>query len=226
MTLTAPTQFSRILATSHNRNETQSHSKVPFSSQIGSFHKRGIPIQAVVDNREALIPLTSSDVVVAFARVDAADAKDLEQYRWRLFDRSAQGYHSYAVRVTGPRGTKTVPMHRHLLGLEPGSEWHVDHINGDGLDNRRANLRKLTRAQNMQNYRRVQERNATGYRGVGTSGSRFTAHARLNKRTYHFGTFDTALEAAEVACKWRSEHMPFATSCGLPACREGTYIHA
>lgn len=223
--------FSALSATCHNTgigHTSETSIERAGTSVLGTFHKAAVPIPAVVDNGETLIPLTNKGVVVAFAKVDAADAPALERFRWRLYDRAAQNLPSYAFRVYGTRPSITVSMHRQILGLETGNPWHVDHINGDGLDNRRVNLRRVTRGENMQNYRRVQSRNGTGYRGVRVQRGRFTAQAVLRKQLHRLGTFDTVEEAARAVCEWRAEHMPFSNNCGLPECREGEgeLVHA
>lgn len=103
---------------------------------------------------------TSPRIVV----VDAADFDAVRRYRW-----SASGRH-----VQAHIGGRTVSMHRFLMDPPPGHV--VDHINANGFDNRRANLRICTRAQNAQNrsaggcmgfppdsYKGVQYASASGY---------------------------------------------------------------
>lgn len=205
-----------MTAQGHNKWKTEVATPAPAPSLTRL--KRGVPIPAILDGDRALIPLTSRGYVVEHAIVDAADVADLEQYRWQFFDRRGQGHPSYAYRYVG---RVTVPMHRQVMGLAPGNPWHIDHVNGDGIDNRRTNLRLTTRSLNMQNQH-AQRRNATGYRGVRAQPSgRFTAQVGLRGKLHHGGTYDTAVEAAAVACQWRAEHMPFATHCGLTDCREG-----
>jgi len=58
---------------------------------------------------------------------------------------------------------KSVLLHRILIGANPGEE--VDHINGDGMDNRLENLRIVNRAQNQQN-RKHRHDSKTGCRGI------------------------------------------------------------
>ena len=60
---------------------------------------------------------------------------------------------------------KQTSLHRMVMGLTRGDGKHVDHINGDKLDNRRCNLRIITHKQNMFN-RRFKRVAKSGYRGV------------------------------------------------------------
>lgn len=148
------------------------------------------------------IPLRDRHGVArAFAIVDSADAKELNRNRWCLNN------NGYAVRGRKRNGKTTlIPMHRQILGLEPGDRRQVDHINGDRLDNRRANLRIVTNAQNAQN------RKPTGrHRGVAfhKASGRYRAEATLAGQTRSLGYFDTPEEAAEAASRFRAEHMPY-----------------
>lgn len=72
---------------------------------------------------------------------------------------------------------------------------HVDHINGDKLDNRIENLRAATSAQNQANTG-PSSRNTTGYKGVQKSRNKFIARIMNNKKLYHLGSYETAEEAA------------------------------
>ncbi len=82
-----------------------------------------------------------------FALVDAADAELVGRYRWRRDSRSDGP--DYALTLIMPRpARKSVRMHVLLMG-QPG----IDHVNGDGLDNRRVNLRPAAPSQNNANMR-------------------------------------------------------------------------
>lgn len=86
--------------------------------------------------------------------------------------------------VRGYRGKKVggggvfdkVRMHRLIMNCP--SELQVDHINGNGLDNRRDNLRLATNKQNCRN-KRVQINNLTGYKGVSFNKKKKLYHARI-----------------------------------------------
>ena len=88
-------------------------------------------------------------------------------------------------------------MHRAIMG-EP-KELDVDHRDGDGLNNRRANLRVATVLENQFNARRRKD-NASGFKGVSwhRAAGKWYAHISLNRKRFHLGTFDTP-EAAHAA---------------------------
>lgn len=82
------------------------------------------------------IKLTQGKVAI----VDVADHATLSKYKWSFHTAG------YAYRKNGPRN---VYMHRFIMGATVGQE--VDHRNRNGLDNRRANLRLCTHAENSRN---------------------------------------------------------------------------
>jgi hypothetical protein len=90
----------------------------------------------------------------------------------------------------------TILMHRAIMNASKGVV--VDHINGDGLDNRRENLRLCTNAENGRN-RRLAKNNKTGYTGVTlTRSGTYYAHIKVNKKVINLGFFDVAEVAARV----------------------------
>jgi hypothetical protein len=101
-------------------------------------------------------------------------------------------------------------MHRELLGLSPGDGLYVDHINRNRRDNRRSNLRVVTKAQQQQN---LSGRRGTSsrYRGVylnwQTGG--WVAQGLLEGKRVNLGTYDSELLAARVAADHRRKHLPY-----------------
>ena len=82
-----------------------------------------------------------------FAIVDDEDFEHLSQWKWCT---NGDGYAGRNVPdETKASGWVFITMHLVLMGKQPGKE--IDHINGDKLDNRRANLRFVTRSQNQTN---------------------------------------------------------------------------
>jgi hypothetical protein len=128
------------------------------------------------------------------ALVDDEDVELVSQYSW--FKRDA-GTVVYAL-TRGPRPErKHIRMHRLIMNAEPGQ--YVDHKNGNGLDNRRSNLRFATRVENSRNMR-VQ--NASGYKGVHRASKLinrcWVASIRVDGRMLYLGAYPTPEEAARA----------------------------
>jgi hypothetical protein len=126
--------------------------------------------------------------------VDLQDVPLLSAHTWKI---DKGGY----VRRHHERGA----LHRIILGLLGSPETHVDHINGDKLDNRRCNLRACTREQNMRNMRRHSD-NTSGYKGVHWNKQRGKWAAALHKmgkrRLYKLFTLkEDAAKAYDEAAK-------------------------
>lgn len=132
------------------------------------------------------------------ALLDDEDFERLSRWRWRFKRRCGHADVGYAVRTTGNwPNQRTVYLHREVFGPTPNQ---VDHINGDRLDNRRANLRAATHTENVRN-RRYQLGEA-GLRGVsvwrGSTCVRFIAQIKADGVYAYLGRFATAEEAARV----------------------------
>ncbi len=110
----------------------------------------------------------------------------------------------YAIRVPLGAGKGTQRLHRLITGVS--EDMVVDHINGNGLDNRRCNLRVVTRQQNSWN-RVNPSTSATGVAGVVPYGNgRFKAHLYCNGRYIYLGIFDTLEEAVQARREAEREH--------------------
>jgi hypothetical protein len=140
-----------------------------------------------VCNRIAIITLTQGRRAV----IDAADLSIVESFNWS----AARVKHLwYARRSDGGRPF----MHQMIAGIELGKV--TDHIDGNGLNNRRLNLRNVTRQQNNLNMHSVSGKSP--YRGVRVVHLRYKpANAKLwaaqiNGR--HLGSFHTEEEAAHA----------------------------
>ena len=91
----------------------------------------------------------------AFATVDDEDFHRLSAWRWKAKP-NGSGTNVYAVRNAMVGGKcVTIRMHREVLGLSRQDTRDVDHINHNPLDNRRVNLRAVTRSMNIKNARTV-----------------------------------------------------------------------
>lgn len=134
------------------------------------------------------VPLTQG----SFSKIDVQDVTKVMRHLWYLYREPRTG-RKYAVREE--QGV-TVRLHRWLLGASDSED--VDHMNGDGLDNRRENLRKATASQNTYNARK-RSPGTSKYKGVTRDANgRMTwrARIRVDRRLIHLGRFDTEEEAA------------------------------
>ena len=151
------------------------------------------------------VPLRAKDGTVrALTLIDAEDWPMVGQHTWRLCE-GRGGKTRYAARKEGGR---TIQLHRVVADTPAGLE--TDHRNGNGLDNRRSNLRSATRAQNQQNRQRSEGRSAL--RGVSwhAQAGCWRATAVVQGKQHHLGLFDSEDEAGAAAATFRREHMPFA----------------
>lgn len=148
--------------------------------------------KAEIIGATARLPLTGG----YFAEVDIADLPVLEQFNWCAMVGARA---TYAGRCAiSPDGKRTtIRMHRFLTGAPFGLE--VDHIDGDGLNNTRANLRIVSHAQNQHNRRKLAP-SRSAFKGVSFYGRDGTWRAMIwvyGKRI-HLGYFATEQLAAEA----------------------------
>lgn len=83
-------------------------------------------------------------------------------------------------------------------GSWPADGLDVDHVNGDSLDNRIANLRAVTRAENLQNQRQAKNTNRTGRLGVTLFRGKYLAQIKVLGTKHFLGNFETAEEASRA----------------------------
>ena len=135
-----------------------------------------------------MIPLTHGKIAI----VDEADAELVLSGRpWTAIQPKTHTW--YAMRhVRAPR--VTISMHILVAGYKG-----VDHVNGNGLDNRRINLRPATRAQNRVNCG-LQRNNKSGYKGVrwDRRGRKWIAVITADGHRMYLGCFDDPVDAARA----------------------------
>lgn len=139
------------------------------------------------------IPLTQGRVAV----VDEADYEWLS--RWKWYAQRCGGAVFYARRrrqKSDGEGPSRIHMHREILGVE---SLDVDHVDGDGLNNRRANLRPASDGQNSAN-KRLYKNSATGFKGVcvDRETGKYRAYIQVERKWQHLGMFDCPKDAARA----------------------------
>lgn len=128
--------------------------------------------------------------------VDDEDYDYINQFTWYL-SVTKSGPYARARYIDNGNKRKLCCMHRLILGVTDKSIF-VDHVNHNGLDNRRSNLRIASRSQNGMN-RRVSKSNKSGYKGVSKSSNSesFRVCIYLSGKMINGGTFKTPEEAAK-----------------------------
>lgn len=146
----------------------------------------------MTNQAEVFIPLSQGLVAV----IDFDDFEKVRGFKWYA---QKMGRCVYAHRNV-PIGDKhtTISLHRFLTGCPPGME--INHINGDGLDNRRENLQIVTHQQNA--FAKCQKRkDATSkYRGVTWNKQHNCWQAKIRHcgKDSHLGWFDSEEDAARA----------------------------
>jgi hypothetical protein len=140
------------------------------------------------------IPLSQG----AVATVDAEDFEYLNQWKWHFQKKSGYAIRTQYLGVVDGKGVKKkILMHRVIMNTPDGMD--TDHINGNGLDNRRGNLRVCAHRENMKNMRAHKDA-LSKYKGVGwrKNRSRWQATIMTDGRLKYIGAFETEIQAAEA----------------------------
>jgi len=129
------------------------------------------------------------------ALVDDADFEWLNIWKWTYQD--AGKYIGYASRNVYQDGKYIEHIYMHRIILNPPSGMETDHINGNGLDNRRCNLRICTTSQNLANSRK-RKGTTSQYKGVSWSQKNqcWIAAITVHGQHEYLGCFDSEEEAA------------------------------
>lgn len=155
-----------------------------------------------VEGNIAYVPLTKGYEAI----IDAADVPLVEGRNWTAVEKTGAVY-AYWQDCSGPK-RRTVYLHRVIMGEPAGLE--VDHIDGDGLNNLRCNLRVATKSQNMHNAKRPSH-NTSGVKGVswckrrGNWVARVTLHGKLVWSRHFAQKEDAASAYAEALQRHHGE---------------------
>jgi hypothetical protein len=135
---------------------------------------------------------------VKVALVDDEDFEYLNQFKWAAH-KSGKTFYADAHE----RGNHDHIIKMHRLIMNTPSHLEVDHIDHNGLNNQKVNLRNCTRSENIRNSP-IQKNNVNGYTGVyirnrkNKKKTKVTIHAVIyhNKKGHYLGNYKTKIEAA------------------------------
>ena len=118
--------------------------------------------------------------------IDADDYAKVKSYQWH---KDQLNY------ITSIVKGKTIKIHALIMGFPQGRE--IDHIDGNVLNNRRANLRVCTHQQNMWNQKK-RSTNTSGYKGVflRSDGKKYVSSIKVDGKAIHLGSFVSKIDAA------------------------------
>lgn len=134
------------------------------------------------------------EIVLTHGQVALVDDEDYEwlmQWKWYANKSNGKWYAITYTKVGGDKETgECVKMHRMILNAPKGVL--VDHKNGDGLDNRRHNIRTCTYSNNAMN-KRASKSNKTGYKGVfwNKQHQKYCAQIYINGKSKRFAYSDS-----------------------------------
>ena len=135
------------------------------------------------------IPLTQGKV----ALVDDEDYEYLNQWNWCA---AKSGRNYYAIRSINGSSIQ-IRMHRVIMNTPDKLE--VDHIDGEGLNNQKTNLRNCTRLQNVLNQKTQKSNKTSKYRGVLWNGKRgWRVQIQYKSTVYYLGYYTNEEQAARI----------------------------
>lgn len=139
----------------------------------------------------AHIPLTKGYT----ATIDSCDVRLVDSWNWLAVELEHTVYAARHQRTNGVK--RCIYLHRAILS--EASNMQVDHISGDGLDNRRSNLRLVTPSQNQRNQR-ISKANKTGFKGVYATpcGRKWRATIKVSGKSIGLGTYSSPERAHQA----------------------------
>ena len=130
------------------------------------------------------------------ALVDDSDFEYLNQFKWHV---NKQGNTYYVIRYKRTLLKKRVYESMHRLIMKPDKGFVIDHLDGNGLNNQRNNIRICTVSQNSMNRNKT-VKNKSGFKGViwWERNSTWKAEIRLNKKKIYLGYYENIIDAAKA----------------------------
>lgn len=135
-----------------------------------------------------------------FALVDAGDYERVSQISWSVLVTRRTSY-----AMTESEGS---PLHLHRFVMNAPDDMQVDHINGNGLDCRRSNLRLCSRTENARNYKKTISPTSSLFKGVSFHKrvGKWAATIGVGGKNLHLGYFATEVDAAHAYDRAAHKH--------------------
>ncbi len=142
------------------------------------------------------IQLSPSKYGQFYVKVDDEDFEWLNQWKWSVLKNKKTFYAARHLPTTSDKKRPSIKMHRLILGLINPKE-ETDHIDFDGLNNQRQNIRKATPSQNRANRRKIANKTSK-YLGVykRSSSKKWRATIGSNGKRKNLGIYFNEIDAA------------------------------
>jgi len=146
------------------------------------------PRHIYTDSGVGIVPTYKKGEIV-LAKISVEDIAEASKYMWCC---DSRGY----PKTSTNKKERVIHSYLHRLIMKPKPSEQVDHINGDGLDNRRENLRIATNQQNQMARHVVVGK--SGYKGVYERNGIYRASIKFNGKKIHLGGYKTPQKAARA----------------------------
>lgn len=134
----------------------------------------------------ALIELYNNNLKVnGYAKIDLEDIEKVKNYKWHLNKKENINY-CYSSKFS---------LHRLIMGtINSKRSVYIDHINNDGLDCRKSNMRIVNNSENQANSK-LPKNNTSGYKGVYKKRDKWVAEIKVNNNKIYLGSFNNKVDA-------------------------------
>jgi hypothetical protein len=142
--------------------------------------------------------------------IDEEDYHLVNKYKWSL---QKVSHLFYVIRREYINKKLIITfLHNQILNIIPNNQYEIDHIDNNGLNNQRNNLRKCTHAENMM-HKKIYKNNKSGFKGIylnknPKSNQKWISQIRINKikkTKYHFTKEEAIKHYNEMALKYFGE---------------------
>lgn len=135
-----------------------------------------------------------------YALVDDRDFDFLNQWKW--FCHSRSGNHYVTRNLYNKKNKTQKQIHMHRLIMNTPKDKIIDHIDGNGLNNQRKNLRICTQIENIKNQGK-KSNNTSGFKGISLrkDTNKYRVRINVDNKCINLGNYTSKLKAYEVYCE-------------------------
>lgn len=166
-----------------------------------------------INGDEVIIELKRRDGTIKYTKIDTEDLQKLIDFKYTWYANYRErnnDWYACATIYTEENGKlkhTTIRMHVFLMNTRGKEKVHVDHVDHNGLNNKKSNLRISTVDQNLHNRKARNITNKSGYRNVSIArDGRWEVTLRIKGKQPTLGSFVNVHEAGKYANKMREKY--------------------